>query len=162
MTQVLLLEPLIPLFWTSGDIYPVFQSQGGSPTCMFPCLHTIDSSHSPLVLNLLTVQRSAWQLSLFDPDTCRSCVHKHWWRFKPITVCTATQGCKPLATSAWLLLSLVVNNPAFFVPRNERVSLTLTLVNIKIMFSGYLCRNNAQLAHVQKQPRDGRVRTRTI
>ena len=26
--------PLIPLFWTSGDVCPVFQSQGG-----FPHLH---------------------------------------------------------------------------------------------------------------------------
>ena len=23
--------PLIPLFWTSGDVYPGFQSQGGFP-----------------------------------------------------------------------------------------------------------------------------------
>ena len=32
-TQVLFVGPLIPLFWTSGDICPGFQSQGG-----FPCL----------------------------------------------------------------------------------------------------------------------------
>ena len=33
-TQVLFVGPLIPLFWTSGDVCPGFQSQGG-----FPCLH---------------------------------------------------------------------------------------------------------------------------
>ena len=29
-TQVLFVVPLIPLFWTSGDVCPEFQSQGGS------------------------------------------------------------------------------------------------------------------------------------
>ena len=28
-------RPLIPLFWTSGDVCPVFQNQGGSPLCAF-------------------------------------------------------------------------------------------------------------------------------
>ena len=30
--------PLIPLFWTSGDIYPGFQSQGGYLACFFTCV----------------------------------------------------------------------------------------------------------------------------
>ena len=30
-TQVLFVGPLIPLFWTSGDVCPGFQSQGGFP-----------------------------------------------------------------------------------------------------------------------------------
>ena len=30
-TQVFFVGPLIPLFWTSGDVSPGFQSQGGSP-----------------------------------------------------------------------------------------------------------------------------------
>ena len=34
MTQVLFVGPLIALFWTSGDVCPGFQSQGG-----FPRLH---------------------------------------------------------------------------------------------------------------------------
>ena len=33
-TSVLFVGPLIPLFWTSGDVYPGFQSQSG-----YPCLH---------------------------------------------------------------------------------------------------------------------------
>ena len=33
-TSVLSVAPLIPLFWTSGDICPGFQCQGASP-----CLH---------------------------------------------------------------------------------------------------------------------------
>ena len=32
--QVLLVGPLIPLFWTSGDVSPGFQSQGRSLACM--------------------------------------------------------------------------------------------------------------------------------
>ena len=30
--------PLIPLFWTSGDVYPGFQSQGGSLACFLACV----------------------------------------------------------------------------------------------------------------------------
>ena len=33
-TRVLFGGPLIPLFWTSGDVCPGFQSQGGFLTCM--------------------------------------------------------------------------------------------------------------------------------
>ena len=33
---------LIPLFWTSSDKCPRFQSQGGSLTCMFHRLHAMD------------------------------------------------------------------------------------------------------------------------
>ena len=33
-TQVLFVGPLIPLFWTSGDICPGFQRLGGYLTCM--------------------------------------------------------------------------------------------------------------------------------
>ena len=29
--------PLVPLFWTSGDICPGFQSQGGSLACFLAC-----------------------------------------------------------------------------------------------------------------------------
>ena len=36
-TQVLFVGPLIPLFWTSGDVCPGFQSQGGS---LFVCFLT--------------------------------------------------------------------------------------------------------------------------
>ena len=35
-TSAIFVEPLIPLFWTSGDICPGFQSQGG-----FPHLHAL-------------------------------------------------------------------------------------------------------------------------
>ena len=38
------------------------------------------SSDSTLVWHLLTVYRSAWQSSLFDPHTCK-CVCRHRWRF---------------------------------------------------------------------------------
>ena len=61
--QVPFVGPLIPLFWTSGDVCPVFQSQGGSLACRLCCLHAMDSSDSPLVQHLLTSCRPAWQLA---------------------------------------------------------------------------------------------------
>ena len=44
--------PLIPQFWTSGDIYLWFQSQGGSLACVLPRLFVIDSLESPLARHL--------------------------------------------------------------------------------------------------------------
>ena len=32
------LGPLIPVLWTSGDVYPGFQSQGGSLACFLACV----------------------------------------------------------------------------------------------------------------------------
>ena len=40
-TQVLFVGPLIPLFWTSGDVCPGFQNQGG-----FPRLHASSPVHN--------------------------------------------------------------------------------------------------------------------
>ena len=95
--------PLIPLFWTSGDVSPGFQTQGGSLTCVLCRLHAMNSSDSPLVWYLLTVWGSAWQQSFFDPHTCRH-VRKHWWRFGAPThdhLCRTQQArcCNPLAHS---------------------------------------------------------------
>ena len=36
--------PLIPPFWTSGDVFPGFQSQDGFLANMLLCLHTIPTS----------------------------------------------------------------------------------------------------------------------
>ena len=43
-TRVLFMGPLISLFWTSGDVCPGFQSQGGL-TCMLSCLRAIPQIH---------------------------------------------------------------------------------------------------------------------
>ena len=43
-THVLFVGPLIPLFWTSGDVVPGFQSQGGL-ACMLSCLRAIPQIH---------------------------------------------------------------------------------------------------------------------
>ena len=59
--KVLFLGPLIPLFWTSGDFCPEFQSHGGYPTYVLRCLHAMDSSDPPLVRHLLTSWRPVWQ-----------------------------------------------------------------------------------------------------
>ena len=61
--------PLIFLFWTSGDICSGFQRQGGILALMLSCL-------ASLVQHLLTSWWATWQQCLFDPHTCRSCVHK--------------------------------------------------------------------------------------
>ena len=39
--KVLFVGPLVPLFWTSGDVCPGFQSQGG-----FPRLHASLPAHN--------------------------------------------------------------------------------------------------------------------
>ena len=63
------------------------------------------SSDLPLVQHLLTVWRSAWQLSLLNPCTYR-CVCKHWWRFglelEPKTVCSNHGTVNHLATQGQL------------------------------------------------------------
>ena len=66
-TYILFQGLLIPLYWTSGDTFPGFQSQGGSITCMFSCLHAMDFSDLPLVQHLLTSYWPVWQPSLFSP-----------------------------------------------------------------------------------------------
>ena len=45
---------LISLFWTSGDVCPWFQSQGGSVACFLACV----ISDSTAAQHLLTVRRS--------------------------------------------------------------------------------------------------------
>ena len=72
--------PLVPLFWTSGDVCPGFQSQGG-----FPCLDASLPVHNRFLRFTSGVTPAdcievTWQPSLFDPCTC-SCVCRHWWRF---------------------------------------------------------------------------------
>ena len=66
------LGPLIPLFWTSGDVSAGFQSQRGQPyshlaeayMLYVPC-------DSPLVQNLPTSWQPAWQPSQSLPCTCK-------------------------------------------------------------------------------------------
>ena len=74
-TQVLFLGPLMPLFWTSGDVYPGFETQGGSLACVLSRLCDPEIHFWCNTCWLFRGQRG----SLFDPHTCRSCVHKHWW-----------------------------------------------------------------------------------
>ena len=63
--------PLIPLFWTSGDVCPGFQSHGGPLACVPNRLCTMDSSDSPLVPHLPTSQWPASQPVVFP--TCYIC-----------------------------------------------------------------------------------------
>ena len=44
-TRVLFVGPLIPLFWTSGDVSPGFHSQGRFLACMLSCLCAIPQIH---------------------------------------------------------------------------------------------------------------------
>ena len=67
-TLVLFKGPMIPLFWTDGDICPGFQSQGGSLTFMLHHLHHLHSSDSPLVRHMLT----SWQLVCQPSDLIHS------------------------------------------------------------------------------------------
>ena len=71
-TQVLFVGPLIPLFWTSGDVFSGFQSQSGQPY-----LHLMEAymlhvlrDYSPLVWYLTTSWQLAWHLSQSLAHTC--------------------------------------------------------------------------------------------
>ena len=55
-------QVLILWFSSSGDVYPGFQSQGGSLACLLSHLHTIDSSISPLLWHLLTASMAAGRI----------------------------------------------------------------------------------------------------
>ena len=61
---------LIPPFWTSGDVCPEFQNQGGSLACLLYHLHAMDSTDSPLVQHLLTSWLPISQQNLFDLCSC--------------------------------------------------------------------------------------------
>ena len=69
-TIVHFVEPLIPLFWISGEVFPGFQSQGG-----FPCLRASSPVHSRF-LRFTSGATPADLLSTsivakpFDPCTC--------------------------------------------------------------------------------------------
>ena len=54
--------PLIPFFWTSGNICPGFQSQDESFVVMLNHLHPMSSTDSPLVQHLLTSWWPVWKL----------------------------------------------------------------------------------------------------
>ena len=62
--------PLIPLFWTFGDVCPGLYANVDSPVCMLHCLDTTDSSDSTLVQHLLTSWQLAWRPSCCDSLTC--------------------------------------------------------------------------------------------
>ena len=73
--HVLFVGLLIPMFWTSGDVCSGFQSQAGSLACFLTyVILRFTSGATPAV-------RSAWQLGLFNLNTCKH-VHKHWWRLR--------------------------------------------------------------------------------
>ena len=73
--------PLTLLFWTSSDICPGFQSQGGSLACKHCCLHALYSSDSPLMQHLLT---SWWQVrQLSHLIHILADVYRLWWDSNP-------------------------------------------------------------------------------
>ena len=63
-TWVLFEVPLIPLFWTSGDIFSGFQSQSRQPYLYLAEVYMLRIPwDSPLVWHLLTSWQPAWQSS---------------------------------------------------------------------------------------------------
>ena len=99
-THVLFVGPLIPLFWTSGNVCPGFQSQGGSLACMQPYLCTRDSTESPLVQHLPTSWWPAWQPVGFP--TCYICSRGRMLGFDRETSCTVSRHAIHWATATGL------------------------------------------------------------
>ena len=79
--------PLIPLFWTSGDISSGFQSQSGFCLSRGICFTLHIPWDSPLVWHLPTSWQPAWQ-----PSRLFRIPARHWWDLKlgaimpPLTV----------------------------------------------------------------------------
>ena len=80
-TWVYFVEPLIPLFLTSGDIGLGFQSES-----VFPCLYASLAEHKRFLrFTSGATPASACQPSHMDPHTA----YKHWWGLKPGIMCAA-------------------------------------------------------------------------
>ena len=71
LTEVLFVEPLIPLFWTSGEITSVFQSQSGQPYSHLEVLVIYILWDTPLVWHLPISLQQAWQ-PVASPHACFS------------------------------------------------------------------------------------------
>ena len=70
--------PLIPLFWTSGDVCPGFQSQGGLD-CMLSCLSAIPQIHLWCdTCRPLDIQHGS-RATLTNILAAVRRIHKHWW-----------------------------------------------------------------------------------
>ena len=74
-TRVLFVGQLIALFWTSGDVCPGFQSQGGSLTCTLSCLRNSPQIHLWCETCWLYQRwRAEWVLHPFCPSECLSTI----------------------------------------------------------------------------------------
>ena len=71
--------PLIPLFWTPGDVSSGFQSQSGQPYSNLAEVYILHIPwDSPLVWHLPTSWQPAWQ-----PSRLFHIPARHWWDSKP-------------------------------------------------------------------------------
>ena len=105
--------PLIPLFWSSGDISSRFPSQSGQPYSHLAeayVLHVLWDS--PLVWHLPTSWWPAWQLSCSLPHTCKQALVG----LKTRIYCAVDECSTEWAMSARLLVSFVI-----FITRDSQV-----------------------------------------
>ena len=65
--------PLILMFWTSGDVCPGFQSQGGSLTWVLHHMHATDSPADLLVASMAA--EPYWSMYFH--------IYKYWWGLSP-------------------------------------------------------------------------------
>ena len=71
--------PLIPLFRTSGDVCPGFQSQGGL-ACMLSCLRAIPQIHLWCDTCRPLDGKHGSRATLTHVLAAVRRIHKHWWR----------------------------------------------------------------------------------
>ena len=85
--------PLIPLFWTSGDVCPGFQSQGGSPACFLTwVILRFTSGATPTDCIGISMVAEPFQSTYFQTCPCRG---SNPWPSVP----HAAQCCKPFGHS---------------------------------------------------------------
>ena len=77
-THVLFVGPLIPLFWTSGDVCPGFQSQGGL-ACMLSCLRAIPQVHLWCNTCRPLDSQHGSRATLTHILAAVRRIHKNWW-----------------------------------------------------------------------------------
>ena len=112
-TLVLFVEPLILLFWISGEVYPGFQSQDSPPH-----LHALSPAHDGLFrfisgvtsADLLVANMAAelfWSMYL--------CMYEYWWGLSPRLKSKTKRATASQHVTRQMLYLLSYASSAFFL-----------------------------------------------
>ena len=112
------LGPLIPLFWTSGDICPGFQSKGGSLACFLTCV-VLRFTSGATPADCIEVSMAAKPFQTTYLQMCPQALVEDWARpgLEPMTVHaahskhgTVNHSATPARLNKGWLQTLYLNN----------------------------------------------------